>query len=115
RQCQDPVTVHLWSCLELRYGSSTQNNGDFQPQLYGRRIAKVGCNATLGRIEVVNKIVSEFMKLQGGRSSEGHLRHRCSLAIRAALVLPAATMSLAAGCGNANAAPATPTPEVEVA
>ena len=43
-----------------------QNNSDFQPQLYGRRIAKVGCNATLGRIEVVNKIVSEFMKLQGG-------------------------------------------------
>jgi len=52
---------------------------------------------------VVNKIVSEFMKLQGGRSSEGHPRHRCSLATRAALVLPVATMSLAAGCGNTNA------------
>ena len=64
---------------------------------------------------MVNKIVSEFMKLEGGRSSEGHLGHRCSLATRAALVLPVATMSLAADCENTNAAPAIPTPEAEVA
>ena len=70
-QCQDPVTVHVWSCLELRYGSSAQDNSDFQPQLYGRRIAKVGCNATLGRIEVVNKIVSELVKLREADSPKG--------------------------------------------
>jgi hypothetical protein len=64
---------------------------------------------------VVNKIVSEFMKLQGGRFSGGHLRHRCSLPTRATLVPAVATMSLAAGCGNTNAAPAIPTPEVELA
>jgi RND family efflux transporter MFP subunit len=95
-------------------GQCAQENSEFQPQLYGRRIAKVGCNATLGRIEVVNKIVSELTKLQGGRFSEGHLRHRCSLATRAVLVLLAASVSLAAGCGNTNAAPAIPAPAVEV-
>jgi hypothetical protein len=76
-------------------GQSAQENSDFQPQLYGRGIAKVGCNATLGRIKVVNKIVSELTKLQGGRFSEGHLRHRCSLATRAVLGLVVASVSLA--------------------
>jgi RND family efflux transporter MFP subunit len=69
----------------------------------------------LGRIEVVNKIVSELMKLQGGRFSEGHLRHGCSLTTRALLIFLVATVSLVAGCGNTNAAPPIPTPEVEVA
>ena len=62
---------------------------------------------------MVNKIVSELTKLQRGRFSEGHVRHRCSLATRAVLVLLVATVSLAAGCGNTNAAPAIPTPEVK--
>jgi RND family efflux transporter MFP subunit len=70
----------------------------------------------LGRIEVVNKIVSELTKLQEGRLSQGHLGHRRSFATRTTLVLlVVATVSLAAGCGNTNAAPAIPTPEVEVA
>ena len=64
---------------------------------------------------MVNKIVSELTKLQGGRFSEGHLRDRCSLATSAVLVLLVATVSLAPGCGNTNAAPAIPAPEVEVA
>jgi RND family efflux transporter MFP subunit len=73
----------------------------------------------------VNKILAELMKLQGGRLSEMRIqRHRCPPAIRGTrfrpasrvvLVLLLATVFLAAGCGRTNAAPAVPSPEVEVA
>jgi RND family efflux transporter MFP subunit len=68
-----------------------------------------------GRIEAVNKIVGELSKLRGRGFSESHLRHRCPTASRVVLILLLATMSLMAGCGKTNAAPAVPTPEVEVA
>jgi multidrug efflux pump subunit AcrA (membrane-fusion protein) len=64
---------------------------------------------------VANKIIGELMESHGGRFSEGYLRHRCSLATPAVLGLLVASVSLAAGCGNTNAAPAIPIPEVEVA
>jgi multidrug efflux pump subunit AcrA (membrane-fusion protein) len=68
-----------------------------------------------GRIEAVNKIVGELSKLRGRGFSESHLRHRCPTATRVVLILLLATMSLMAGCGKTNAAPAVPTPEVVVA
>jgi len=102
-----------------------RNHRDLQPQLYGRGIAKVGCNAALGRIDVANKILAELMKSQSGRLSEvSILRHGCPPAIhgtrsrptsRVVLILLVATLSLAAGCGRTNAAPAVPSPEVELA
>jgi RND family efflux transporter MFP subunit len=65
------------------------------------------------------------MTLEGCGVSEMHvLRHPCRPAIRripvrvaSRVVLPllVATLSLAAGCGRTNAAPAVPSPEVEVA
>jgi hypothetical protein len=80
-----------------------------------------GANAALGRIDVVNKILAELMKLQGWRLSEERiLRHRCLPAIRGTrfrpasrvvLVLLLATASLAAGCGRTNAAPTVPSPD----
>ena len=74
---------------------------------------------------MANKILAELMKLQSGRISEaGILRHHCPPAIhglrfrptsRVVLILLGATVSLATGCGRTNAAPAVPSPEVEVA
>jgi hypothetical protein len=71
---------------------------------------------------VANKILAELMKSQSGRLSEVGVRHRCPLAIHSTrfrfashvvLILLVATVSLAAGCGRTNAAPAVPSPEVE--
>jgi RND family efflux transporter MFP subunit len=64
---------------------------------------------------VVNKIVGERVKLQRGRLSAVQLRHHCPSATRVVSVLLLATVSLATGCGRTNAAPAAPSPEVEVA
>jgi hypothetical protein len=64
---------------------------------------------------VANKIVGKLVKLQGGRFSESHLRRRFPSGTRIVLVLLLATVSVAAGCGRTNAAPAVPSPEVEVA
>jgi hypothetical protein len=73
------------------------------------------CSAVVGRIYVVNKIVGELVKSQRGRLFDVHLRHRRPPATRIVLVLLAATVSLAAGCGRTNAGPTVPDPEVEVA
>ena len=74
---------------------------------------------------MANKILAELTKLQSGRIYEaGILRHHCPPAIhglrvsptsRVVLILLLATVSLATGCGRTNAAPAVPSPEVEVA
>jgi hypothetical protein len=69
----------------------------------------------LGRIEVVHKVIGELVKLEGWRLSEVHLRYRCPSATHVVLVLLLATVSIAAGCGRTNAAPAVRPPEVEVA
>ena len=72
-----------------------------------------------------NKILAELTKLQSGRlNGVGILRHPCPPAVRGlrlnptsrvVLILLVATVSLATGCGRTNAAPAVPSPEVEVA
>jgi RND family efflux transporter MFP subunit len=74
---------------------------------------------------VPNKILAELTKLRSGRLYEaGILRHHCPPAVyavrlsptsRVILILLVATVSLASGCGRTNAAPAVPSPEVEVA
>jgi RND family efflux transporter MFP subunit len=74
---------------------------------------------------VPNKILAELTKLRSGRLYEaGILRHHCPPAVyalrlsptsRGVLILLVATLSLASGCGRTNAAPAVPSPEVEVA
>jgi RND family efflux transporter MFP subunit len=74
---------------------------------------------------VANKILAVLRKLQCGRLYEvGILRHHCPPAIhglrfsptsRVVLILFAATVSLATGCGRTNAAHAAPSPDVEVA
>jgi RND family efflux transporter MFP subunit len=74
---------------------------------------------------VPNKILAELTKLRSGRLNEaGILRHHCPPAVyalrlsptsRVVLILLVATLSLASGCGRTNAAPAVPSPEVEVA
>ena len=72
-----------------------------------------------------NKIPAELTKLRSGRLYEaGILRHHCPPAVyalrlsptsRVVLILLVATVSLSSGCGRTNAAPAVPSPEVEVA
>jgi RND family efflux transporter MFP subunit len=114
------MSGHAWSWNVDRQSMSTVICSG---QLHGRRIATARCNAALGRIDVVNKILAELVKSKGGRLSE--LRsHRCPSAIhgtrhkpasRVVLVLLLATVSLAVGCGKTNAAPTVPSPEVEVA
>ena len=79
----------------------------------------------MGRIDVTNKILADLTKFQSGRLSKvGIVRHHCPPAIHGprfrpaslvVLILLVATVSLAAGCGRTNAAPAVPSPEVEVA
>jgi len=74
---------------------------------------------------VANKILAELTKLRSGRLYEvGILRRHCPPAVhglrvrptsRVVLILLVATASLATGCGRTNAAPAVPSPEVEVA
>jgi RND family efflux transporter MFP subunit len=74
---------------------------------------------------VANKIPAELTKLQSGRLYEaGILRHHCPPAVDGlrssptfcvVLILLIATVSLSSGCGRTNAAPAVPSPEVEVA
>ena len=74
---------------------------------------------------MANKILAELTKLQSGPLYEaGILRHHCppavdglrsSLTFCVVLILLIATVSLASGCGRTNAAPAVPSPEVEVA
>jgi hypothetical protein len=79
---------------------------------------------TLGRVDVAKRSVAE-LAASHGESLEMHmLRRRCSLAVRSTpfraaarlgmALLPAAVF-LAADCRNPNAAPAIPSPEVEVA
>jgi RND family efflux transporter MFP subunit len=73
---------------------------------------------------VTNKILADLTKLQSGRLSKaGIARHHCPPAIHGTrfrptslvvLILLVAAVSLAAGCGRTNAAPAAPSPEVEV-
>jgi len=94
-------------------------------QFVAEELRELGCTAAPERIDVLNKILAELMKLQGVRVSEVRiLRHRCLPAIRGTRFRPAsrvvlllllATVSLAAGCGRTNAGPAVPSPELEVA
>jgi hypothetical protein len=88
---------------------------DFQPLLNGRRIAKVGVQHSMGRIDVANKIVGEFVKLQRGRFFDAQLLRRSRPATLVVLVRLMTALSLASGCGKTNAAPTVPNPEVEVA
>ena len=72
-----------------------------------------------------NKILAELTKLRSGRLYEtGFLLPHCPQAVyalrlsptsRVVLILLVATVSLSSGCGRTNAAPAVPSPEVEVA
>jgi hypothetical protein len=48
-KCQDPATVHVWSRLEPGRAEPAQDYCDFQPQLNGRRIAKVGVQRSCGK------------------------------------------------------------------
>jgi len=64
---------------------------------------------------VVNKIVSEMVKLHRGQLFGVHPHDGCPSATRFVLALLIATVSSAAGCGRTNAAPTVPDPEVEVA
>ena len=48
-KCQDPATVHVWSRLEPGRAEPTQDYRDFQRQLYGRGIAKVGVQRSCGK------------------------------------------------------------------
>ena len=71
------------------------------------------------------KSIAELVTLQGqGPCEMDMLRHRCPVAVRSlpceavsrlVLALLVAMLSSAVGCGNTNAAPAIPIPEVEVA
>ena len=64
---------------------------------------------------MVKKIVGELVKLQRGQLFDVHLLHCCPPAIRVVLALLMASVSSAAGCGRANAAPTVPDPELQVA
>ena len=48
-KCQDPATVHVWSRLEPGRAEPVQDYRGFQPQLNGRRIAKVGVQRSWGK------------------------------------------------------------------
>jgi membrane fusion protein (multidrug efflux system) len=64
----------------------------------------------LGRTDMAKKSIAELVTLQGRRSCDmDMLRHRLVLALLLAMVFSSV------GCGNTNAAPAIPIPEVEVA
>jgi RND family efflux transporter MFP subunit len=78
----------------------------------------------LGRVDVAKRSVAALAASQGEPLEMHMLRRRCPLAVRSTqfraatrlglALLPAAAL-LAAGCRNPNAAPAIPSPEVEVA
>ena len=64
---------------------------------------------------MVNKIVGDSTKLLEGRASRVYLRERFPLHSLVVLVLLLATLSFGTACGRTSAAPAIPSPEVEVA
>src|SRR5579862_4598213 len=81
--------------------------------------------SALGRTNMTKKRIAEPVRLQGRRLPETQTpRHFCPAVIRSlgyeagskfVLVLLLAAVLSALGCGNTNAAPAVPIPEVEVA
>src|SRR5580700_600834 len=78
-------------------------------------LRKYAYSAASGRIDVVNKIAGEMVKLHRGQLFGVHPHDRCPSATRFVLALLIATVSSAASCGRTNAAPTVPDPEVEVA
>src|SRR4029077_6961200 len=124
-KCQDHATVHVWSQLVGGGGPLAQKRPWFTASIVWQRNCTSRVHGALGRNDVANKILSELTTLQRGRLYEvGILRHHCPPAIHGlrfrhaslvVLILLVATVSLATGCGRTNAAPAVPSPEVEVA
>src|SRR5580700_3605970 len=67
------------------------------------------------RISAANKIIDDSTKLLEGRVSRVYLRGRFPLHSFVVLILLLSALSLGTACGRTSAAPAIPSPEVEVA